>query len=261
MSRLFVLLLLLFAIGCDQHSFEEDLKLAEQRVGLGDASAALKIYKDILNRYPDNPKRPGILFRLADLQGVMLRDDDAALISYGDVIDEYPLSAASMLARERSADIYARRSNWDGAVAEYSSLITLFPQHVDRYRYRILKASCYLSMRNFDLARAGFVALIDDGGTPDRIRAQAIFAYAESYFLDDKPKKAAESYRVLLEKYPDFELRGEARLHMATCMEEMGKLGSARELTVQARKDFANDEVVERALEGINKKGTKNVDK
>ena len=255
------LLILLAAVGCSRHSFESDLKLAEQRVGLGDARGALKIYSDIARRYPNNSKLPGILFRIADVHGVMLRDDEEAIKAYGVVIDAYPLSEASMLARERRAEIYGRRGDYDGVVADYSALLGLFPDHADRYRYRILMASGYMSMRNFDLARTELMSLIDDKFVPQRIRAQAIFAMAESYFLDGKPKRAVKYYKILLAKYPNFELRGEAMLHMATCMEEMGKLGRARELMVRSRKDFDNEQVVETKLKGINERGTKRMDK
>jgi TolA-binding protein len=255
------LLILLSAVGCSKYSLEGDFNLAEQRMGLGDATGALKAYRNIKRRYPKDPRMPGVLFRIADIYGVMLGDGDKAIEAYSELIEAYPLSAASMLARERRAEIYSRRGDYDGVVADYSSLIRLFPDHVDRHRYGLLMASGYMAMRNFDLARIEFLAIANDKTIPERIRAQAVFALAESYFLDDKPKRAVSYYKLLLTKYPEFELRGEARLHMATCMEEMGKLGRARELMVQSREDFDNEQVVDSKLKDINERGTKRMDK
>lgn len=250
------LLVVLVAAGCSRPSLEERAREAEGKLGLGDPAGALAIYQKILAYHPDDPREPGVRLRIADIHGIVLGDDDAALAGYAEVIARHPLSEASMLARERHAELLLRRGDFSGAIEDYAALLKYFPQHADRFRYRLFMASAYLSQRNFVRAREELGTLCDDAATPPGVRAEALFALAESYFLENRPERAIPYYEELLRRSPDIPLAAEARLHLATCLEEVGRLGSAREVTKRIQQDYENRRVVDVKLRALGKRGS-----
>jgi len=228
-------------------------------MGMGDAPAALKAYRYLADQYPEDPRRPAVLLRIADIYGLMLRNQEKALESYGRVIKEYPLSEASILAYERRAEALQRLGDLDGAIQDYEALLKFFPHHPDRDRYRLLLGSAYLSRRSFGQARGELAPLIEGDSTPDNLREQALFAVAESYFLEGRHQMAVDGYRRLLLEFPESELAGEAKLHLATAREEMGQLGRAKSVATEAREDYQNPQIVDQKLKGIDERGRKDV--
>ena len=119
--------------------------------------------------------------------------------------------------------------------------------------------SVYLSRRSFGQARGELASLVEDGSTPTNLREQALFAMAESYFLQGRHQMAVKSYGRLLQEYPNSELTGEAKLHLATSLEEMGFLGGAKSVATEAREDYQNERIVDRKLKGIDQRGRKDI--
>ncbi|HQH80951.1 MAG TPA: hypothetical protein PK599_06125, partial [bacterium] len=68
------------------------------------------------------------------------------------------------------------------------------------------------------------------------------------------PEEAIRWYDALIENFPDSELAPEAKLHMATCFEETGRLGAARNVTERSS-DYPNQKVVDARMKSIDKKG------
>lgn len=239
---------------CEPKGLDGDVKDAESKIGLGRMGAAIEAYESVARRYPDDPRRPGILLRMAKIYESILDDDEGALKAYERVLLEYPLSEASMLAREGIAGIAERRGDVEAMIESYTALIKHFPDYADRYRYRVLLGGAYISAKRFPEARSELAILIQDEKTPRRVVEQAYFAYAESYFLEGRPKKAAEWYSALIRDFPDSELKSEAKLHLATCMEEMGRLGAARVVT-ESVSDYPNKQVIDTRLKSIDRRG------
>lgn len=246
---------------CDSpQGFDADYRKAEAKVGLGDRDGAVAAYRRLVDRYPNDPRRPGALLRMGDLCATMLADDGLAIKAYGRVVSEYPLSEASMLARERRAHMNEKAGRMDEAIEDYAALLKHFPENADRTRYRILLVGAYLASRNFAQARLELKPLFDDPKTPPGVREQALFAAGESYFLEDKPENAVPYYQQLLKEFPTSKLAAEAELHYATCVEEMGYLGTARDITRDAARDFPNRLVIDARLKSIKERGTKPVE-
>ncbi|HPQ81520.1 MAG TPA: tetratricopeptide repeat protein [bacterium] len=240
--------------------FDADYRKAEAKVGLGDNDGAVAAYRKLIDRYPNDPRRAGAMLRVGDLCATMLADDALAIKAYGRIIDEYPLSDTSMLARERRAHLNEKLGRMDDAIEDYSALLKHFPKNADRTRYRILLVGAYLAKRNFAQARLELKPLFDDPKTPPGVREQALFAAGESFFLEDRPANAVPYYQQLLKEFPTSKLASEAELHLATCVEEMGYLGTAREITRDAARDYPNRQVIDARLESIKERGTKPLD-
>jgi len=240
--------------------FDADYREAEAKVGMGDVDGAVKAYRKLVDLYENDPRRAGAILRTGDLYATLAGNEELAAKAYGRVIDEYPLSDASMLARERRAHLSEKAGRHDLAIEDYSALIKHFPENADRYRYRVLLVGAYLSQRNFDQARIELKPLLEDPKTPPGVREQALFAAGESFFLEDEPEKASPYYQALLREFPTSRLAAEAELHWATCVEEMGYLGTARDMTRDAARDYPNRKVIDARLESIKDRGTKPVE-
>lgn len=237
--------------------FEAELSAAESKVGMGDAEGALHAYRKIADRFPDDPRRAGVLMHIALLYATTLADEEMAIRSFGRVIDGYPLSEAARLARERRAELSLRRGEFDGAIGDYSGLLKLDPEHPEARRWRLLLAGAYLSQRNFRQARLELIPLVDDPQSPPAIREQALFTVAESFFLEGNLARAVPFYEELLRAFPQSPLASEAELHLASCLEEMGYLGTARDLTRDAARDYPNRKVIDARLKSLQERGGK----
>lgn len=255
-------LLIFFSIfflfqGCTAKTFDEEFRTAEEKLGMGDANAALSSLKRIANNYPKDERRPDILLRIADISNLVVGSPSEAVKAYTKLIDSYPLSTYSIVGRERRAAIFESQGNLGMAIADYAAILKYFPDLEDRYRYQLFLGSDYLAQRNFEQAREELKPLVDDRNTPREIREQALFAIAESFFLQDNAEHAIPFYSELLKEFPKSKLTGEAKLHMATCVEEMGYLGPAKDMTREAGKDYPNTKVIDTRLKSIKERGTK----
>lgn len=248
-------------VACDSpKGFDADYAKAEGFVGMGQTDKALSAYRKLIDRYPKDPRQPAILLRIGDLYASVLHDEAMAIKSYGRVIETYPLSEAAVLAHERRAHLSQKAGNIDQAIEDYSALLKHFPDHVDRFRYRVLLVGAYLAGRNFHQARLEIRPLLDDSSVPPDVREQALFAAGESFFLDDDPEHAVPFYQQLLKEFPTTPLASEAELHLATCVEEMGYLGTAREITKDAARDYPNKGVIDTRLKSIKERGSKPIE-
>lgn len=249
-------LCLISIASCKPKSFDAIYREAEAKVGLSNIDGALVEYRRLANQFPDDPRRPGILMRIAELYNSLVGNDDLAIESYGRVINEYPLTEAGRQAREKRIALLEKKGRKDEVIEDYYALIKYFPEYADRDRYRMLLVGAYLAQRNYPQARTEIKPLVEEKGISPEIREQALFAAAESYFLEDKAEKAAPFYQALLKEFPNSNLASESELHLATCIEEMGYLGPARDLTKDAAKDYPNPKVIDARLKSIEDRGT-----
>ncbi len=235
--------------------FEDRVAKAEAQVGLGNYLAALNVYASIVGDYPRDPRRAGVFLKIADLQSTGLGNDGEAERYLGEAISAEPLSEAARLARERRASIRQRRGDNEGAIEDYSALLKHFAEGAPSKLYRVQVAGVYLSMRDYRQARTELKRIFNDPDVSKEVLEKAIFIAAESYFLEGKSQRASGYYRWLLEEFPESELAAEAKLHLATCYEEMGFLGVAGFITKSAADDYPNRSVIDARLSSLRARG------
>ncbi len=246
-------LLSLMATACSRGdiNLDERISKAEAHIGLGDYTVAMREYHSIANSLKNDPRHAAILLRIADLYATSIGNTEAALNAYGEVIAKSPLSEAAREARERRAALRERMGDFEGAIEDYSALLKYFGGDRRDMRYRVLLAGVYLSLKDYRQAKVEIKPILNDPEVPDDMLEQAIFLAAESYFLEGKVNWASGYYRWLLEKFPNSELAAEAKLHLATCYEELGYLGVAGYMTKSAAEDYPNRRVVDARLKSI----------
>lgn len=236
-------------------TFEARTAEAEAQMGLGNYLQALAALRAIEKDFQGDPRRFGILLKMADINANGMHDHDAALKLYGRVIEEEPLSEAARIAREKRAELRERSGDFEGAIEDYSALLKLFDADGKNQLYRTSVAGVYLSMRDYRQARVELKPLFKDDSIPEDVLEKAIFLAAESYFLEGKSKRASGYYRWLLEEFPKSDLVPEAKMHLATCYEEMGYLGVAGDIIESVSKVYPNERVVKAKKESLRARG------
>ena len=244
---------------CDRVITDYDAAIAnaEGELGLGQTREALDHYRAIARGLKTDPRWAGIMLRIAEIESNMMRDRAAADEALSDVIERAPLTEAGRIAREARARERVRQKDYQGAIEDYNALIKHFPEGDHAMRYRIDLAGVYLTSKDFRQSRIEVKPLVEGEGVPPEIREKAVFLAAESFFLEGQARKAAGYYEWLIRDFPNSPLLAEAKLHLATCIEELGYLGIAREVTRDAAKDYPNKGVIDARLKSIDERGTK----
>jgi tetratricopeptide (TPR) repeat protein len=181
----------------------------------------------------------------------------AAIREYGMIAEEYPLTEPARVALEEKARLEHKEGDAESAIEDLSALLKLYPESSDRFRYRVLLSNVYMSIDKFSQARVELSPLLSDAGVkevPPDVLEQAVFTYAESLFLEDRREEAINWYQAFIENFPRSKVLDEAKLHLATCLEELGHLGAAKNLTSSAG-NYPNKKVVDARLDSINKRG------
>jgi|GEM_PF-1623129 len=244
---------------CDRTSsdFESEITKAEAYVGVGEADKALYAYRDIADRYADDGRWAGVMLRISELYSTVFADAKSAEEALSKVLDRAPLTEAGRLARLARAGLRESHGDYAGAIEDYTAYLKHFPEHEGAMRARLMLAGVYLTAGDFRQSRVEVKPLVEGKNVPEDVREKALFVGAESFFLEGNVRRASSYYRWLIKDFPDSALVPEAKLHLASCIEEMGYLGIAKDVTRDAAKDYPNKGVIEARLESIDERGTK----
>lgn len=249
-----ILIVLFFLLACSSSTFDQDIMNAEAKIGLNDTAGALKIYRHIAEKYPNDKRRPEVLVRIARVQNIFLGDYASAAKSYSRVIGDYPESKAAIDAREERAELYHKMGDMEGAVEDISTLIKRFPDNADKYR--LMLARMYMATKEYVQARVELAQVIKSKTVSKNFIEEAAFMYAESYFLTGDTDAAAGWLDAFIKEFPKSEYIDEAKLHLATCLEETGKLGAAKTV-MEDVKNYPNQKVIDSRMKSMEGRGTK----
>ncbi len=252
---LFIGLVLIFLVSCTKLTFDESYRRAEGEIGLGNYTKAVKIYDRLVKNNPNDARTAVIWLRLGDLYANPLGDVKRGLAAYQQAIEAAPTSEAARLAHERRAVLFEKENHPLGSVEEYTALLKYFPGHDDAQMYKMKLGEAYIMGNEFQQARTELRGFVEKTGVAPEFRYRALFNIGETYFLEGKPGKAVRFYYAMLKEAPKSALAGEAELRVATCLEEMGYLGTAHKFAQDAKKRYPNEAVVEGRLKGIENRG------
>jgi tetratricopeptide (TPR) repeat protein len=245
----------LLCAACSSLSFEGSFKKAEGEIGLGNYAKAAKLYEKLANKFAGDDRVAVIWLRLGDLYAYPMDRAVDGLGAYQKAIESSPTSEAARLAHERRAEVFEKIGRPSGMIEEYTALLKYFPDSADAPRYKMRLGESYLMAEEYQQARTELRGFVEKAGVEASQRQRALFDIGETYFLEGKPGKAVRFYYTLLRENPKSPLAAEAELRIATCLEEMGYLGTAYKFVYDAKNRYPNEKVIDERLEGLKNRG------
>jgi TolA-binding protein len=253
---LFILAVLVFISGCGPGDFETLSKKADENLGVGNIESALKIYERIVSEHSEDPKSAAVCIQIAKIYSSLKNNDAMALNLYERVMQKYPMTPSGRIAFEQHARIMESRGDFDAAAGNMISLMKYFPEKKDIYA--VLLAGFYIAAKKYPEARMEIAPMFKKKGLSEDILEAAAFTYAESYFIEGKISEAKVWLQTFIREFPKSKLAAEARLHLATTLEEMGKLGAAKRVILSAD-EYPNQGVLDARISSIDDRGARPV--
>lgn len=220
-------------------------------IGVGDFKKAAGVYNDLLKSSAGDHQKSAIYYELGNLYAYSMRDAVKGLTNYQKCIESSPYSESARLAHERRAEIFEAQGIASEMASEYSDLLKYFPEHENVASYQLRLGEAYIAGKEYQQAREELRGFVEQAEVPPDLRHRALFNIGETYFLESKPGKAVRFYYAFIQEDPKSPLVPEAKLRIATCLEEMGYLGMAQKFTQDAAKAYPNKEVIEKRLDGM----------
>lgn len=250
-----VAVILIAFTSCSRDSIDRRMEEADAMVGIGNHDAARDIYFDVAASCPQSERCAEALLRVGEIEVNIKGRPDNALEAYERVIEFFPLKEAGRVARERRAALFERKGDYLGAAEEYAQLLQYFPQNKNAAYHLLRLGESFVALGNYKQARSELKGLIASDSIDKKIRAEAFFAFAESYFLEGRLGLAEKVYQRLINGFPQSELIPEARMKIATCREERGFMGDAVRSMEAAKKGFSNEKIIQERLKSMEKRG------
>ncbi len=216
-------------------------------MGIGKYERAAKIYQQILGKNPQDQQKQQILLLLGDLYANGLGETVKGLDIYQQCVEVDPYSELALKAHLKRAEIFERKGLSQKLVEEYAVIYKYFPQA----KYRLHLGEAFIANKDYEQARVELRKFLDDSEMPQQLKNRVLFDIGESFFLEGKPKEALKFYFEFLEQAPESELAPEVKLRIASCFEEMGRLGMAHKYTQKALEHYPNKQVVEERLKAL----------
>lgn len=254
----FVIFCVFFLLSCSKNSADNKMREAEGLVGVGNYKAALSIYEKVAKSCPSTKNCAQSLMQIGDIEKNFNNNLERALESYHKVVEFFPLTEGSRIAMERIASIYVKNGDYNDAAETYAGLLQYFSESEKSSEYQLRLGEAYLALGNYNQARIDLKDLVKSESASPDIKAMALFAYAESFFLEGRLGLAQEAYAKLIHDYPDNPIVPEALMKIATCQEERGFLGDATETLLKLKKDYPNQQVVDDRIRALKKRGKAN---
>lgn len=250
-----IAIVLIALTSCSRDSLDRRMEEADALVGIGNHDAARDIYFNVAASCPEYKRCAEALLRVGEIEANVKGHPENALEAYERVIEFYPLKEAGRIARERRAALFERKGDYLGAAGEYAQLLQYFPKNKNAMYHLLRLGECYVALGNYKQARNELQGLVDSSSVHDDIKAGALFAYAESYFLEGRLGLAEKAYRRLIKEFPKSDLVSESRMKIATCREERGQMGDAVRSMEAAKEGFPNEKIIEERLKSMEKRG------
>ncbi len=195
---------------------------------LGQLDLAEQTYVKLKQRYPHTPAAEEALFRMGRIWQDDRKDMPQALLTYLQLEHDYPESTYVLPARQEAAWIvkYAQR-DYSAAIGYYQHLLELDKDNADRYLYEI--ADCYFRLENYPQARIELETLLEDYPHSE-LTADALYRRGGILVLENRPEAAKQSWKQLIDRFPDSSYRSQAEFNLARMFEEEGLLQEALDL-------------------------------
>lgn len=125
------LLSVLLVLSCTKKASEEELLARIQEAETAEKfTEAAELLEEYLNRFPDAPKAPENMNKLAMIYASSEKDFETAVALHRKIIEKYPESKYVVQSQFMIGYIYANEiKDYDRAKLEYERFLELYPDH------------------------------------------------------------------------------------------------------------------------------------
>jgi len=252
-ASLFFVLIMLFA-ACSQDESRSVFEAGEKLRGEGRHEEAIDRYRFIVLHAGKSKYAPEALFRIGELSYFDLGDFDSAVDAFRRLLDRYSWSNRSAEAQKYLADIYMNKlEDYKQAIIEYQRAISYYNASIESESFQLEIAKAYFNLRDFEQQRVELALLLER--YPDtELRAEVYFQTASSYFVQGMPDEALDEYRRIISEFPDTPIALEATFQTAVCLEEKERLKEAIGILEDIEGVYPNPGVIRMRIERIGKR-------
>ena len=232
LSSLFCTLL----CACTVSSEKIEYALAEEAVQKGDYAGAIVHFKNVVDRYQKTPLAINAAHEAARIDHYQLKNPREAEIYYKHIV-LYSSSADERIeAQKKLADIdFTQILDYTEAIVEFSRLLELPHSQNEDFIYRLSIARSYFYLSNFYQAQVEIETVLKRNYDKDLI-FEALLLKANIYLTTKSLDEAINTFKLLIQKYPERSKKEMIALNLAVTYEEQKNFAKAIE-TLESLKD------------------------
>ncbi len=236
---------------CSSSEPEKLYSQGEEAWHRGEYSLAIGHFEKLMELYPKHALADDTLMWIGDIHYLFLSRYDEAVMYYRDLVNLYPDSPRRVEARMKLAAIYrGKKNDCKMAIIEYGKIISDdVPFSVAaEAQHRI--AMCHFQSGDIQQARTEFEILVADYPESEYVD-DALYGLASCYYAQRRCQEAVRFYEKVVDISRDDNLVADSRFGIAACFEERGRLREALEAFRDLLEFYPNRRVVEQRLRKI----------
>ncbi|MBI5178433.1 MAG: tetratricopeptide repeat protein [Nitrospinae bacterium] len=211
---------------------------------------AVRVFLQIVDRYPGSPEAETALLRVGQTFMLNLADPQNALEYFGRLVSEYPNGEKAVQAHELMAQIYERTlRDYDHAVEQYRILLDM-GAGPDPERYMLGIGRCFYLKEDYKQAIAEFRRLVDTRPSSPYV-PEAEYQIANCYFVANKCDDAIKQYNRVLEKYPATKYKNDIFLSLGVCMEDKEDYTTALKYYRDLENTYENKALIKKRIDSV----------
>jgi tetratricopeptide (TPR) repeat protein len=247
---------------CACHSAAGRLEEANTLRRAGDVKGALGRYKTVLADLGDEPLpadqaavRWKALKGAAEVSYLELGDYEGAVAYYRRIISLYPNSQESRDARIAIGDIYRERFQDNlAAIAQYAEVAGSNAPEAPRYQLEVAKA--YLELKNYSQARTE-ARILGERWPRHELAADAQLLAAQAWTLEKRDAEALSAYQALIDRRPRPDVLARALVGQAHIYAQAGRFSQALDLYQKALPYHPNPDAIRVDIDAVRERQAK----
>ncbi|MGB9596217.1 MAG: SPOR domain-containing protein [Candidatus Poribacteria bacterium] len=165
-----------------------------------DVNTAIKMYKDIIQKYPNTKWGGRSNFQLAQIYYLQGKYNESAEY-YREVVVRYPDDESYWQARYWRCKSLMAKGDYDGAIFALNSLKEIRNKNIEPDTILLSLGECYMAKKEYDKAEVTFKSLIDNY-PESKWLPTTYFLLAGCFQNQGKTDDARAMYRRITEGYP-----------------------------------------------------------
>jgi len=226
------------------------LKEADNLLFHNEYRAAIRLFLQIVDRYPSSPQAETALLRTGETFFLNIGEPEKAVEYFTKLTNNFPKGEKAKEAREYIALIYEETLNdYDKAVVQYQKLIEKGGlKSKDFYQFAI--AQSFYKKGDYRQAIIEYEA-VKKQYPRSRLITRTEYEIGNCFFVMGDCKTASKHYNNLIKKHPKNEWRSDILLTLGTCLEEKEDYAGALNIYKELEKSYPNKELIKKKVEMV----------